>query len=164
VVLYVYGIIPITIMRTGGCGTRLRRNENETENHSVQNSSANSTDDDSFNDKGNDDQLNKRAPNDTKDVFSINDDLSVNGLCTVEGTIGSGSGVAAPPVGSDVASTVALASFCSNSINENNHGDSTNASISSRSLVCRGGASRVIPALERSLTPVSRSETINEEK
>ena len=65
-------------MRTGGCGTRLRRNENESGN-SVQNNST----DESVNNKGDPPKGTlKDDDNDTKDVFSINDDLSVNGLCT----------------------------------------------------------------------------------
>merc|ERR1719410_2855000 len=131
VVLYVYGIIPFTIMRTGGCGYRLRRGGSGEEREETQN----------------DDE--KR-----QDWVSINpsDDISVQGLdsqTVLPGEVNSASG--------DVASTMALASFCSNSINESAiaQENSTNASITSRGLC------RKIPALERSLTPVSRSETIN---
>lgn len=159
VVLYVYGIIPITIMRTGGCGTRLRRDIPDNDQHvNLRNSSDSAAQSVSATSDKND--VEDGTKNDKKDAFSINDDLSVNGLGTIgsasamPGLTGSGSG--------DVASTMALASFCSNSINEINHGDSTNASISSRGLVCRKGGPGGIP--ERSLTPVSRSETINEEK
>jgi len=136
VVLYVYGIIPFTIMRTGGCGYRLRR--------------GGSGDSEEEQETQNEDE--KR-----QDWVSINpsDDISVQGLdsqTVLPGEVNSASG--------DVASTMALASFCSNSINESAiaQENSTNASITSRGLC------RKIPALERSLTPVSRSETINEEK
>jgi len=137
VVLYVYGIIPFTIMRTGGCGYRLRRGGS-----------------------GGEEEQNEETQNEDEkrqDWVSINpsDDISVQGLdsqTVLPGEVNSASG--------DVASTMALASFCSNSINESAiaQENSTNASITSRGLC------RKIPALERSLTPVSRSETINEEK
>jgi len=82
-------------MRTGGCGYRLRRggsSDDEEEREEIQNEDE------------------KR-----QDWVSINpsDDISVQGLdsqTVLPGEVNSASG--------DVASTMALASFCSNSINE----------------------------------------------
>lgn len=162
VLLYVYGVIPITLCRTGGCGVTMPTHTALRFNLRTNNSQTPNTDGDKNTQSNQQTAANFNPSSDIRWVedYSVNqsDDFSVQSVNGLD----HGSPMNHP---GDISSTVALASFCSNSIN----GSAILQSQDNYNSTSSKGKSKKIPAIvhehNRTKTPsLSKSDTVEEDR